>query len=376
MGRGGARGRAGAGANSLLAPRRPRAPLSPRLSSPPHHSATILWRKEFKPETITWADVADLNTGRLELLDQRDNAGRPINFFRLRCAFFWGGGGGWEWGGRLEQGTSAPHMGFRSDTPRWVPNLFWNPTRLEKWGREGGWRGRRGEGEEGRGETTGRRARGGKRPPHDPPAAPSLTHPLPLSPSPPSSLPLAPFLSPPRPLPLSPSPPSSCPFNEGASAATVLRQWIYHIEAVVQHADEGAAAGLAATGKVVLVFDMKTFPDTKEPPLAAQIECLRLAQVRHVCVWREGWEGMGAALFYPAWLASLRAGGPAPAVEGPPRLLLTPPLSPLFSLSPPPPLTHTHPRPTTPSAWAWPSSATRPPSSGCSGAPCNPSWTR
>ena len=112
-GRGGARGRAGAGANSLLAPRRPRAPLSPRLSSPPHHSATILWRKEFKPETITWADVADLNTGRLELLDQRDNAGRPINFFRLRCVFFFlGGGGGGAWGGGVGARGERPAHGF------------------------------------------------------------------------------------------------------------------------------------------------------------------------------------------------------------------------------------------------------------------------
>ena len=59
-----------------------RRPLSLRLSL--HRSATLLWRKDFKPDITTWADVADLNTGRLELLDRRDNAGRPINFFRLR----------------------------------------------------------------------------------------------------------------------------------------------------------------------------------------------------------------------------------------------------------------------------------------------------
>ncbi len=62
--------------------------LAPRLSRSPlpslHPSATLTWRKDFKPEATTWADVSDLNTGRLELLDRRDNAGRPINFFRLR----------------------------------------------------------------------------------------------------------------------------------------------------------------------------------------------------------------------------------------------------------------------------------------------------
>ena len=59
----------------------------PPTRSPPFSfspSATLAWRKDFKPEATTWADVSDLNTGRLELVDQRDNAGRPINFFRLR----------------------------------------------------------------------------------------------------------------------------------------------------------------------------------------------------------------------------------------------------------------------------------------------------
>ena len=263
-----------------------------------------------------------------------------------------GGGGGWSAG-------RAPRT--------WVPP----PTRLDgclihfgaqqgwkKGEREGDWRGRRGQGERG-GERPSAAARAGRQ------ATPHPTCP----PPPPSLTPLL--------LPL--SPPTSCPFNEGASAATVLRQWIYHIEAVVQHADEGAAAGLAATGKVVLVFDMKTFPDTKEPPLAAQIECLRLAQVRHFCVERERERGMGKGggppFFLPAWLASLCVGPAAPAT--PPLVAPTspppPPLSPLLSLSLPP---HTQSRPTTPSAWAWPSSATHPPSSGCSGAPCNPSWTR
>jgi hypothetical protein len=61
--------------------------LTPPFSlsiSPSSHRATLLWRRDFKPESTTWADVEGLNTGRLELLERRDVAGRPINFFRLR----------------------------------------------------------------------------------------------------------------------------------------------------------------------------------------------------------------------------------------------------------------------------------------------------
>ncbi len=87
-GKGGERGWAGgrtrekSAPNSRYLPPLGRALTAPRL--PYTHSATLLWRKDFKPEAITWTEVSDLNTGRLELLDQRDNAGRPINFFRLR----------------------------------------------------------------------------------------------------------------------------------------------------------------------------------------------------------------------------------------------------------------------------------------------------
>lgn len=57
----------------------------PPTSPPPYpHSSTLEWRAKYQPDTITWDEVCRLNTGRLELLDERDAAGRPINYFRLR----------------------------------------------------------------------------------------------------------------------------------------------------------------------------------------------------------------------------------------------------------------------------------------------------
>jgi hypothetical protein len=54
----------------------------------PHHfpttSATIAWREEYKPDEITFNDIKNLNTGRLELAKDRDVDGRPLVFFRLR----------------------------------------------------------------------------------------------------------------------------------------------------------------------------------------------------------------------------------------------------------------------------------------------------
>lgn len=51
---------------------------------PPSISSTLEWRAKYQPDTITWDEVRRLNTGRLELLDERDAEGRPINYFRLR----------------------------------------------------------------------------------------------------------------------------------------------------------------------------------------------------------------------------------------------------------------------------------------------------
>ena len=48
------------------------------------NSATIAWREEYKPDEITFDDIKDLNTGRLELSKDRDVDGRPLVFFRLR----------------------------------------------------------------------------------------------------------------------------------------------------------------------------------------------------------------------------------------------------------------------------------------------------
>lgn len=61
------------------APTRPNPPCPP-----PPPSSTLEWRAKYQPDTITWDEVARLNTGRLELLDERDGDGRPINYFRLR----------------------------------------------------------------------------------------------------------------------------------------------------------------------------------------------------------------------------------------------------------------------------------------------------
>ena len=44
----------------------------------------------YKPEEVAWTDVAKMNTGRVELLQTADRAGRPVVLFRLRC----GGGFG------------------------------------------------------------------------------------------------------------------------------------------------------------------------------------------------------------------------------------------------------------------------------------------
>jgi len=71
--------RAAGGARGAAAPLpHPQQPRLPLLSS------TLEWRAKYRPDAISWGDVKRLNTGRLELLDERDAGGRPINYFRLR----------------------------------------------------------------------------------------------------------------------------------------------------------------------------------------------------------------------------------------------------------------------------------------------------
>ena len=80
-GRGRAHGGSHGGANMHRWPSPPAASPTP---PPSPHSSTLEWRAKYQPDTITWDEVCRLNTGRLELLDERDAAGRPINYFRLR----------------------------------------------------------------------------------------------------------------------------------------------------------------------------------------------------------------------------------------------------------------------------------------------------
>jgi hypothetical protein len=48
---------------------------------------TLEWRQSYRPQDITFQEVKALaSTGRLEVLEQRDLAGRPVLCYRLRCA--------------------------------------------------------------------------------------------------------------------------------------------------------------------------------------------------------------------------------------------------------------------------------------------------
>lgn len=49
---------------------------------------TLEWRKQMRPEAITWQDVEKLgHSGRIEVAAERDLIGRPIIFYQLKCAY-------------------------------------------------------------------------------------------------------------------------------------------------------------------------------------------------------------------------------------------------------------------------------------------------